>query len=105
MTMMEVTMMKTMNISSVDYHIRMLSDLATQNKGSLILVYDTGEKEAENRSIGACSVIGTGRSVLNATIALVKLLAKDAGIKPVEMLELMMEAITSKQEEKGYDEP
>ena len=94
-----------MNISSADYHIRMLSDLAVQNKKTLILVYDTGEKEAENRSIGACSVIGTGRSALNATIALVKLLAKDAGIKPVEMLVLMMKAITSKQEEKGYDKP
>lgn len=94
-----------MNISSADYHIRMLGDLAVQNKKTLILVYDTGEKEAENRSIGACSVIGNGGSVLNATIALVKHLAKDAGIKPIEMLLLMMKAIASEQEEKGYDEP
>lgn len=92
--------MMTMNISSVDYHIRMLSDLATQNKGSLILVYDTGKSEDESHSIGACAVIGSGRKVLNSTIALVKLLAKDAGVEPVEMLELMMKAIASKQEEK-----
>lgn len=92
-------MMKTMNISSVDYHIHMLSDLATQNKGSLILVYDTGKSEDESHSIGACAVIGSGRKVLNSTIALVKLFAKDAGIEPVEMLELMTKAIKSKQEE------
>lgn len=97
--------MKTMNISSVDYHIRMLSDLATQNKGSLILVYDTGKSEDESHSIGACAVIGSGRKVLNSTIALVKLLAKDAGIKPFELLVLMMKAITSEQEEKTHDKP
>lgn len=92
-----------MNISSADYHIRMLSDLATQNKGSLILVYDTGKSEDESHSIGACAVIGSGRKVLNSTIALIKLLAKDVGIEPVEMLRMISDAVRMRKE-KGYDE-
>ena len=69
--------METMNISSHDYHIRMLNDLACQNNGALILLYDGG---------------------LTANVA------EKCGMDVEDLLDIMKEVVMEQKEKGNADE-
>ena len=90
--------MDTMNISSHDYHIRMLNDLACQNNGALILLYDGGEKIDNTHSAGAISIMGKPIRVLSLLTNLTANVAEKCGMDVEDLLDIMKEVV---MEQKG----
>lgn len=93
-------MMMTMNISSVDYHIRMLSDLATQNGGALILLYDSGKKLDDTHADGSISIVGKPLRVLSLATNIVREVSKKTGLDIDIMLEAMGQVIKEREGER-----
>jgi hypothetical protein len=102
--MTEVRMMKTINMSSSDYHISMLTDLTVQNGGALILLYDSGKKVDDTHADGSISIVGKPLRVLSLATNIVREVSQKTGLDIDTMLEAMGQVI-KEREEQGYDEP
>lgn len=83
--------MKTMNISSSDYHIRMLQDIAAQNKEPLFLAADRGD-HAE------ITVIGSTTKVLALLTSIVDDFSAETDISVEFLLALVGDTIRKKRE-------
>lgn len=92
-----------MNISSHEYHIRMLSDLAAQRKGGMISAYDTTENPESDHRAGIISVVGKPSTILDLLTRLVGRVAEKLDI-PVEILLPMMQDKLEEREEVDDDD-
>jgi len=95
--------MKTMNISDSTYHIKMLTDLAIQNEGALVLIYDSGKKLDDTHADGSISIVGKPLRVLSLATNIVRKVSQKTGLDIDTMLEAMGQVI-KEREEQGYDE-
>lgn len=84
-----------MNISDYDYHIRMLADLAVQNKGAIVLGYDGGTtKKNYHITIG-----GKVTMIFALATSLIEDVAENLHVPVEELLEMMSKQLKMKQEE------
>ena len=97
-------MMKTMNISDSTYHIKMLTDLAIQNEGALVLIYDSGKMIDEHHADGSISVVGRSLRIMTLVTNIVVAVAEKNGLTVDEMLRMISDVVRMRKE-KGYDEP
>ena len=73
-----------MNISNIEYHSKMMADLAKQNGGAFIMMY-SDTKVDEKHSIGISTIVGERSKVLSLVLNMVEKAAEEAGV-PVELL-------------------
>lgn len=92
----------TINISSSDYHIKMLTDLAIQNEGALVLIYDSGKTIDEHHADGSISVVGRSLRIMTLVTNIVVAVAEKNGLTVDEMLRMISDVVRMRKE-KGYD--
>lgn len=97
MMRMEVRMMMTMNISDSTYHIKMLQDLAVQNKASMLLAVDKGD-HAE------ITVVGGTVKVIALLTSMIDDISEETDMS-VEFLFAMIGDTIRKKRERDHDEP
>jgi hypothetical protein len=88
-------MMKTMNISDSTYHIKMLQDLATQNKTPMLLAVDKGD-HAE------ITVIGGTVKVLALLTSMIDDISEETDVS-IEFLFAMIGDTLRKKREREHD--
>lgn len=87
---------RKMNISSIEYHTRMLHDLAEQNGHALLLALDT-VPEDRNNTHGCIQMYGGTAPLLNLITNCIKELAESSGIPPAVMCDMIKEAVAKKE--------
>lgn len=94
----------TINISSAAYHIKILTDLAVQNEGALVLIYDSGKMIDEHHAGGSISVVGSSLRIMTLVTNMVVAVAEKSGMSVDDLLRMIGDVIRMRKEQ-GYDEP
>ena len=87
--------MKTINMSSSDYHIKMLQDLAVQNKEPMLLAVDKGDR-------AEITVIGGTVKVLALLTSIIDDISEETDVS-VEFLLAMIGDTLRKKREREHD--
>lgn len=90
-----------MNISNIEYHSKMMADIAKQNGGAYIMLY-SDTKVDEKHSVGTATMVGEQGKVLPLATNMVELVANEVGI-PAELLLIIMgrQIMKRKEDEKN----
>ena len=89
--------MKTINMSSSDYHIKMLQDLAAQNKTPMLLAVDKGDHVE-------ITVIGGTVKVLALLTSIIDDISEETDVS-IEFLLAMIGDTLRKKRERKHDKP
>ncbi len=81
-----------MNISSIEYHTKMLHDLAEQNGHALLLALDTVPEDRSDTH-GCIQMYGGTAPLLNLMTNIIIELAKSSGISPALVCDWIKEAV------------
>lgn len=87
-----------MNISSIEYHTKMLHDLAEQNGHALLLALDTVPEDRDDTH-GCIQMYGGVTPLFNLMTNIIGELAKSSGISPALMCDWIKDAIAEKEAE------
>ena len=88
--------METPNISSLEYHLRMMQDIAKQEHGCLVTTY---------YNMGTCTaakiLVGNTLDISAALLCIIDEICKKQALSPKEYCEILMSMASDKKEEKA----
>ena len=90
------------NISSWEYHSRMLADIASQNRGTLISSYYVPKPGEQGKDIqeveGVTTIIGKEKDVINNLTNLTVVIADKIGMPASALVAMMGLALIAEEE-------
>ena len=88
--------METPNISSLEYHLRMLQDIAKQEHGCLVTAYFNLDT-----CTAAKILVGNTLDISAALLCIIDEICKKQALSPKEYCEILMSMANDKKEEKA----
>ena len=87
--------METPNISSIEYHLRMMQDIAKQQHGCLVTAYYN-----EYTRTGANILVGNPLDISVALLCIIDKICEKQTVSPKEYCEMLMSMASGEKEEK-----